>query len=105
MKNVIENEYGYVAMRKVDRLEEGWETLDGVMVDHLYVSPDSRGKGHAKALMMAAIESVGYDTMYLVCCPKDEDTEFDRLVELYEKLGFVGHELAANMPDPLMVRY
>jgi GNAT superfamily N-acetyltransferase len=92
-------------MSRIDNTEEGWEALDGIMIDNLHINCDNRGQGHAKALMAAAIEFAVNETMYLICCPKDEDTDFDRLVEFYESFGFVGHELAANMPDPLMVRY
>ena len=75
-------------------IDEDGNECDGeeyVKIDNLFVKPEFRGQGFARALMLQAIEMIG--TQYpgmeikIVPEPKDETTDFNRLAAFYESLG------------------
>lgn len=101
MKKIIEQ--GFIEWNEIDQTEDGFEHLEGTMIDIIHIDPASRGQGYGRQLLHAALEQIE-GPVYLVACPKDQDTDFSRLVEFYESEGFQADESAADMPWPLMYR-
>lgn len=73
--------------------EDGEEEYsdDYIRINNLFVTPADRGKGIARALMVAAIEVIkaqyrGYE-IKIVPEPKDVSVDFDRLAAFYASLG------------------
>lgn len=62
-----------------------------VKIDNLFVSPEYRGQGHARELMLHAIAQIEKDfpglEIMIVPVPKDETTDFNKLSSFYEDLG------------------
>jgi GNAT superfamily N-acetyltransferase len=100
----IEKDYGYALIFEIDPAEEGFENLTGHQIDLLYIAPEHRGKGRAIELMNEIISFYGEGDLHLICCPKEQDMSFDRLISFYEGLGFALNESAGEMPYPLMSR-
>ena len=101
----IKTEKGFVDIYEIDSTEEGYETLEGYEIGLLFVEKEYRGQGAGQELLLKAIEYAGKNDLYLVCCPKDKDTDFSRLVGFYEDNGFEIDESAGEMPYPLMKHY
>lgn len=60
-------------------------------VEWLYVERNSRNKGIATKLMNKSIDvskEMGYDQMFLIVSPRDDETCLGKLIIFYEKFGF-----------------
>jgi GNAT superfamily N-acetyltransferase len=99
----IENEHGSIEWKDIDQTEEGFESIEGVLIDSIQIHLESRNQGHGRELLRDALAQID-GPVYLVACPKDIDTDFGRLVEFYASEGFQADESAADMPWPLMYR-
>lgn len=69
-------------------------TIDGqngkpTLLARIFVSPEQRGKGHARALLNAVTVDADreYKDLYLSVIP-DDGIDRDRLVKLYQEFGF-----------------
>lgn len=62
------------------------------LIDNVYVAPECRGMGYAKAMIKDAIEKMKAERpdlpIRIVACPKDEDICPVRLADFYDSLGF-----------------
>lgn len=72
--------------------EDGNEVYsdDFVRINNVFVKPEFRGKGFARALLEKAIALIekSYPDMEvkIVCCPKEDSVDFDRLYAFYDSL-------------------
>jgi GNAT superfamily N-acetyltransferase len=98
----IEMTEGFIEINEIDKTEEGYENLDGFVIDLLFVKPECRKQGFARNLLKKAYEYAGEKTIYLVACPKEKNISFSELVDFYMSEGFDIEN--ADMPYPLMSR-
>jgi len=71
--------------------EDGQETaITGTAIELVYVSPESRGMGKAKALIQKVVSAADKTgtTLHLDIAPQDKSTTTEGLRKLYERFGF-----------------
>ena len=89
--------------------EDEWESIldedeKAIEIALLFTPPEHRGKGSATAALDAFIDEHKGQDIYLVCCPKENEMSFSRLVDFYEGQGFSVVDGLGDMPYPVMVR-
>ena len=82
-------------------LEEGEQAL---CIDLIETEDAHRGQGSAQAAMESFLEEFGDQDILLVCCPKERDMDFDRLITFYMEHGFEIVDGLGEMPYPVMRR-
>lgn len=66
-----------------------YEENGSIIIDNIEVTKESRNKGIATKAMQDFIVEYGDKQIELHAYPQDNDTDIFRLVEFYEKFGFV----------------
>ena len=94
----------YITFQDIDLDDEGNEVSDGdpyFLIDLVEVESEKRGKGLSRKLMQETIRNLkekdSSKSIKLVVETKDTDTDFSKLVEFYESLGFDADEKAGEV--------
>ena len=92
MDKMIEREYGTVDFDEYFELDDEGEDIPDSMyikIDNLYVAPAFRGRGKARELMDAAIETIHRQwpgvAVKVVACPKEEGVDQAKLAAFYDE--------------------